>query len=336
MHSIVKSFVPALLAVASVAAVAPAVAAECKPLAIVDSLPLEMLPSGRPATIVKISGSPKKMLLDTGAAISVITAKTANDLNLVQSQSYRYGAVKFVNGAVVDRLARLPTLEIGQRLREENAQYFILPSENTEFDGLLSDSFLKQYDADFDFAMKRFNLFSPDHCEGKVIYWQPKALAMVPFTLNESSQIRLRVELDGKRIDAILDTGASSTTLNQTMARRLFDLDVSAPDVEKVGEMTGGYTANVYQRKFKTLTLEGITIADPMITLLPDMMSGPVGDRETGSLTRRVGNVEPMLLGINILSKLHLNIAYKERKLYVTDAGTPPPAAPQAPANPPQ
>lgn len=335
MRVIRKSFALALTTFAAATATAPVFAAECKPLAIVDSLPLETLPSGRPATIVKISGDPRTMLLDTAGAISGVTVKTANELGLVQTQTSR--TLTTVNGAYTDKLARLPTLEIGQRLRQANAQYFVLPIGNSEFDGILSGEFLRQYDADFDFAMNRLNFFSPDHCAGKVIYWQPRAVAIVPFSLDNSNHINVRILLDGKRVDAFLDTGASTTVLTITAAQRTFDVDMKAPDVEKVGELEGGYKADVFRRKFKTLQLEGITISDPMITLLPDMMNGAEGDRETGSLTRRNTILQPMILGMNILSKLHLYIAYKERKLYITEAGpAAPPAAAQAPAAPPQ
>ena len=67
-------------------------------------------------------------------------------------------------------LARLPLLEIGQRMRQENALYYILPAPKEanprpeEFDGLLSGELLKNYDADFDFDSQKLNLFSQDHC----------------------------------------------------------------------------------------------------------------------------------------------------------------------------
>ena len=62
-------------------------------------------------------------------------------------------------------------------------------------------------------------------------------------------------------IDAVLDTGASFTFLNLTDAQRTFNINVNAPDVEKVGEIRGGFSATMYRRHFKTLAFEGVTIA---------------------------------------------------------------------------
>ncbi len=49
----------------------------------------------------------------------------------------------------------------------------------------------------------------------------------------------------------MLDTGFGTTTLNLDTARRLFRIDVNAPDVEKIGELTGGYTADRYRRRIQ-------------------------------------------------------------------------------------
>ena len=35
------------------------------------------------------------------------------------------------------------------------------------------------FDVDFDFAAAKMNFFSPDHCPGKVTYWNPSAVAVI-------------------------------------------------------------------------------------------------------------------------------------------------------------
>ncbi len=130
----------------------------------------------------------------------------------------------------------------------------------------------------------------------------------------------------------ILDTGASTTVLNLDVARRTFRVDVNAPDVEKVGEVDGGYTANIYRRRFKSIAFEGVTINDPMIMILPDMMGGVNPGDATHRLPHSRGRngLPDVILGMNTLSQMHVYIAYKERKLYITAAS--PQAAP-APAD---
>jgi hypothetical protein len=52
----------------------------------------------------------------------------------------------------------------------------------------------------------------------------------------------------------------------------------------------------------------------------------------TGSRVQRVDDLDPteppMLIGMNILTKLHLFLDFSEHKIYVTPASPPPVAAP--------
>jgi hypothetical protein len=191
-----------------------------------------------------------------------------------------------------------------------------------EFDGILAGEFLKQYDADFDFGAGKLNLFLQDHCAGQVVYWTPPAVAVVPFGLDASNHITFRVELDGKRLDAMLDTGATSSVLNLNDARRSFGVDVKSPDVEKIGELVGGFTANIYRRRFKSLAFEGVSISNPVLVLMPDLMTGTsVAAPKKGSLISEGRKGLPsLILGMSTLAQMHVYIAYKERKLYITDS----------------
>ncbi len=313
-------------------------AAGCNSLGLVDSLGLQPLPSGRPSTVVKIAGSPRTMLIDTGGAYSAVTQKTAQDLKLSQMRNPGQRGIRAINGSITDVLARLPLIEMGTRMRQENALYYVLPApkgETTgeEFDGLLSGELLKNYDADFDFDAQKLNLFSQDHCPGNVVYWKAPIVAVVPFSLDDANHIVFPMQLDGTRIDVLLDTGAYHTALDLALAERRFNVDTNAPDTQKIGELTGGFTASVYRRKFKTLAVDGVIIQDPEIDLVPNLVSPTASQpRDVGSLVGDKNAVPVLLLGMSSLRQLHVYIAYKERKLYVTASATPP-APPQAVAS---
>jgi hypothetical protein len=94
-----------------------------------------------------------------------------------------------------------------------------------------------------------------------------------------------------------------------------------------VGRIAGGSTANIYRRRFKKLELDGVVISDPLITLVPNSM-GPPPAPAAGSFfweTDELQGLPDLILGMSVLSKLHVYIAYKERTLYLS-AGTPSPA----------
>jgi predicted aspartyl protease len=314
-----KSLASAVSVLVGITTAAPSIAAECTPLGLITSLDLIELPSGRPGVAMKIAGNPVTMLVDTGGAISAVTAQTVRDLKLGQIQNGR--GIKMVDGSVSSTLAQLPLVEIG-RFKQENALYYVLPSNDNiaaanEVNGILGGEWLKNYDADFDFRSRKLNLFSQDHCAGKVVYWMPSAVAVLPFQIADN-HIRFRMQVDGKSVDAILDTGATDTFFNMPDAQRLFGIKATDPDLVKVGQLAGAYTANIYSRKFKTMTFEGVTINNPELVLMPDFMTSPNRQAPTGSLIHEARSTPAVVLGMSVLSRLHLYIAYKERKVYIT------------------
>jgi predicted aspartyl protease len=318
------------------AAPLPAIAADsCPPLQIITTLPITMLPSGRPGVAVKIGDAPETMLVDTGAVFSTLTLRTIHELNL--SPTRTNVRLKDLRGQISDKAVRLPSITLGG-LRQDNPYFQVAPGEDNpknrqNFAGTLGPDFLQNFDADFDFAAGKLNLVSPKHCDGKVVYWNPPAVAVVPVHIAQVGHIIFPMMLDGERVTAILDTGARNTTMNLDLARRVFNVDTAAPDVRKIGDLQGGYKAAVYERRFKTLEVDGVKITDPDIVLLPDL----VGDQapRTGTLTRGgddISGLPDLILGMSVLSKLHAYIAYKESKLYLSAGG--PQGAPQTAPGP--
>jgi len=125
----------------------------------------------------------------------------------------------------------------------------------------------------------------------------------------------------------LLDTGSTDSVMSLDAARRVFNVNVNAPDVQKGSRIAGGSTANIYRRRFKKLELDGVVISDPLITLLPNAM-GPPPAPPTGSFfweNDDLQDLPELTLGMSVLSKLHVYIAYKERKLYLS-TGAPSPA----------
>jgi len=333
MRGTMKSLSFCLLSVVLAGGTLPALAAECGPLKVLASLPLTSLGPGGIVTIpVLIGDSQRQLLVDTGAFASILTKRTVRELNLPTTITGDRGAIQNVAGAVSSQMAKLPSIAIGN-LRQDNVFFFVEPGEDNPndsspapFDGILGAEMLQKLDADFDFKANKLNLISQDHCPGKVTYWSAPALAVIPFSLDRSGRITFRLDLDGKRIVGMLDTGATTTTLNLNIARQRFGVDTNAPDVEKLGELKGAYTSNVYRRRFKSLAFEGVSVTDPVINLLPDFLDQGAQAPRIGSFMRPDPNLS-LILGMSVLSKLHVYIAYGERKLYIT-AADPPAASP--------
>jgi len=330
-----SSLLLATLLLSAVNAVPASAGAACGPLKIMTTLDVKPDRGGRPMITAMINDKPVALLVDTGGGLSSLTKRAVRELNLQTAAS----RIRMTNvaGLSENLEVRLPSITLGG-LRIEGPYFMVLPGDETAgpdnetFGGLLGAEMLRNVDFDFDFAANKVNLVSQDHCAGNVVYWPATAVAVVPFTFNASGQITFRMELDDRRVNALLDTGASITVLNLDIARRTFRVDVNAADVEKVGEV-GKSQSGVYRKRFKTISFEGVSVSNPMITMYPDLIGGgSLGQQRTGSIIRDArGGLPDVILGMNVMSEMHVYIASKERKLYITAASAPPTSVPEAP-----
>src|SRR6185312_13814340 len=137
-----------------------------------------------------------------------------------------------------------------------------------------------------------------------------------------------------------LDSGATNTVLNLEVAHDTFGISGGDATTPENGHLNGVDRAKTYTHRFKSLALEGIAIGNPTLDLIPDLLRNKIHDpRDTVSGDTRIKNpsrkttLDDMIVGMDILHRLHVYIAYKEKKLYITPA-TPAPAAATATAQP--
>jgi hypothetical protein len=205
--------------------------------------------------------------------------------------------------------------------------------------GILAANLLHAYDVDFDFASKKFNLLSQKHCDGKVVYWPADAVAAIPITLDSDGHIIVPVTLDGHQLRAMVDSGATGSLLNLEEAKSYFGITPGSADTPVIGSLTGTKGSSTYKHRFSSLALEGLAIGNPTLALIPDLMHNRLGSDQGSSVASGSRIRDPnasaglgdMILGMDILHKLHVYIAYKEKMLYITPAAPAQPVATQAP-----
>jgi predicted aspartyl protease len=315
------------LAAGAMLAAAPAAAAECGPLKLVAAM--RAIPIQDASNVLAVPATlddrrQVKMLLDTGSSFSTVNRAIVDELGL-KSEPTKVHLIDLA-GQRTSREVRIPSVTVGGA--RQNGVYLIVnPNDNPvggtslPFDGILGADMFRRFDLDMDFGARKINLISPDHCSGRVEYWSAPRVAIVPIRLNALGQVMLPVTLDGHRLTAMLDTGATTTALKLDVARTVFGIDTGGPEAKKIGELKGRYTAPIYRHRFKTLAIEGVVISDPAIDLLPDMVERGSRYRPMNVLIRRTDTVFPdMLLGMSALKRLHVYIAYKEAKLYITES----------------
>lgn len=321
-----------LLSAALAIACAPhAHAAECGPLKLVNTVPLT-LKGHRVLLPVKINDVEQTFLLDTGGAATQISAPAAEVLKLPVIESG--GKMLDLYGHASTQAVRVESFTLG-RLRDRATYMPIWPDPTLGvregFSGLLAADYMGRYDIEFDFAGGKMNYFMEDHCDGKVVYWPAAAVAVVPMVFRQDHHLRIPVVLNGHTFNAIIDTGAPVSTIMADEAKRVFGLAGPAP-----GDPTGtGDGPVAFEHAFDTLSFEGVTIGNPRMTVIPNLVGKKDANNGfvTGSRTKRVDDLDvtepPILIGMNILSRLHLYVAFGEGKIYVTPAMPPPVAAPK-------
>lgn len=285
---------------------------------------------------VGIDGYEEMFLVDTGGAISMIAAATAQKLDLHQKAVDPNVVAVTADGTRLDHYVSVSTLAIGPaQLHRRNLLVWPGSKEDPSLGGTLAPDVLGIFDLDFDFAAHHLNFFLQKHCPGHVVYWASH-YGTVPFTSSRvEGWIRVKVQLDGKDVGAILDTGASDTVLGAGQAESLFG--IVADSLEKTMADGRAITPpDLGVHRFNTLSFGDVTVGDPSIVITRDAAQEAYERHNRGNkllsdpLNGPTAAAMPLVIGMNVLSKLHLYIAYGEKMLYVTAAGTgqaPPPPA---------
>ncbi len=314
-RKLIFSLIPFAMAMSAV----PLYAAEECTLSNVSTIELSYDAVGRPLIPMTLNDLERYFLIDTGGVYSTHYSELAEVLDLRLRRAG--GSIIGVTGESSNNYVTVDEFRVGT-VRGRDRPFMIEPGDQgggSEIRrvGTIGPDILARYDIDLDFGSSKVNMFSQDHCEGQVIYWQPKTIAIIPFELDRGGHITFPILLDGVELTAIMDTGAATSTLNQNVGERELGLDFSSAENELIGTL-GEDNDEVYRRKFQSLSMAGIEIREPTLDVLPDLMGTGLG---TLFGWRTSTSLPDVIVGMSILSHLHVYIAYGEERLYITEAG---------------
>ena len=235
---------------------------------------------------ITMAGHDENLLVDTGSIYGMLSSDVADELKLSRRAIDMFRMrLKMVDGKRLDQYVVADSVKLGD-LAADKMGFVVMPADRlpSQIAGTLGPDVMHNYDVDFDFGGGKFNLFSQNHCEGQVVYWTRQPYAQISMRLDEFWHILFPVVLDGQHLTATLDTGSSRSFLRGDVAKEMFGWD---------GKSTPA---------FKSLVLEDVTVKHPDVAVVP-------GDS---------GDGPQIVIGMGILRRLHLYIAYKEQKIYVT------------------
>lgn len=313
----------ALIAVSS-----PAGAETCS-LAQMASLDMTILPDGTFGVPVSINGTQHLFRVDTSAIFTTLTDGAAQKLGLKRYQAdgmemYDVGGMMHI--AYVDS----DSFKVGNN-EAKHFHLMVSPVQQdmpAEVEGRLGPDMLSLFDVELDFTAKKVNLFSQDHCPGKVVYWTRGGYAEIPFhqtdgPIKVAVHIQFTMTLDSHDLLTDFSTESDATWLRHKAAWQFLGIDEHSPGVER--SRTDSEVGQIYRKRFEALHLGGVTVQNPMVEIVPDQFDNSF--RMVHSEKSRDDPIygkqlrpESLSLGMNVISKLHTYIAYKERKIYVTAA----------------
>jgi predicted aspartyl protease len=253
---------------------------------------------------------PVLMKLDSGGGFSAIDKELADSLGVERDRLTPGGGVMYLDGANEELrdYARVSDFQIGRLKYSTPIDFLVIPGlpkhpKAPHYRGLIGLNLLRAYDVEIDFVGKKVAFFSQKHCHGQVVYWANEWVEL-PLKRRQTHSF-VTVGLDGKDVEAMVDTGADVTVLSLSRAKDLFGLTPSSPGMKPDGTVVvmSGAQVKAYTYTFKKLDISGIAIQNPLVHII---------DVE--------GESDELILGIDKLKHLRLYFAYGENKIYATSA----------------
>jgi hypothetical protein len=267
---------------------------------------------------VVVNGTATYMGINSSLPVSVISLEAANEMKLAISKAPEL----FSSSPGV---VSLDSLSIGS-YDMGKVRLLVFPGKNNVMPGMPASigaiAIPQQLNVDYelDFAHRKMNLFSTDHCPGKVVYWADKSAA-IPYTVDRIGIPIFPIELDGKKIAAALQVGGSGTRLKTDVSKALYGFDEHSPGI-RTETLDSGRTLNHY-RAMK-MTLPGLSVTNADVQLVAGLaktceVSAHSGPEHSATYKNCFGN-PPLSLGLDVLRHLRLYFATEEHILYVTEA----------------
>lgn len=271
-------------------------------------LPVTM--SGRrPLVDATLDGHPARFIADSGAFYSMLPASMAGADGLRLEPLPLNFNIRGVGGVSRVSLTRVKSFVLGGH-PFSNVEFVVGGSE-VGGAGLLGQNVLGIADVEYDLADGMIRLMRAYHCgDEDLAYWsagKPHSMMAVADMESGDRHTVGTVVVNGTSLRAVFDTGAGTSVLTLSAARRA-GVAVSGPDV-RPGGVIGGLGRG-YVRSF-----------------IAPVGSFKVGDEEVRDTHLRIGDLGPvpfdMLVGADFFLSHRVYVANEQHRIYFTYNGGP-------------
>jgi len=191
--------------------------AECKLKAL--DLPVTLI-DGRPIIELGFNGTPKPLLVDSGAFYSVITPAVADELQL-PTRSGQGLRLSTLGGHLRARISTVRQLQLGQGTVADVEFIHGLNEVGGGAVGVVGRNVLGVADTEYDLGHGRVRVIrsAPDCRDDQLAYWAADEpvdeLPLVKVSDGLRPPIIVPIEINGRRVHALLDTGAGGVLIDR-------------------------------------------------------------------------------------------------------------------------
>ncbi len=249
---------------------------------------------------VGINGEWVTMLVDTGAERSMITEETVERLKLPRDSRFMTRAAG-VGGVTQSADARIDSMLLGGIAFPVERLSVNRLGPGVPFDGLLGADILLAFDLDIDVPGGKLSLYRVRRCPVTDPPWTERGVP-IPGVSALRDRMMVPIRINGVDGMALLDTGAQTSAIGQSMARRLGLTDqalANAPVLPIRGVGTGIAQARLY--RFKEVRIGPAVGTNIPLPVLPG--EGGFGDA---------------LIGQDFLNGRRMWLSFKTLRLFIS------------------
>jgi predicted aspartyl protease len=257
-----------------------------------------------PLVTLSANGMPVTLLLDTGAEWTILTPAVAKRIGAQTPRIEFQRQLRGIAGTLGTSEVELRSFTAGKvtipwrRVRVASVN---MPSVfSGPLDGILGADTLSNFDVDLDLPHHRMSFYGKQSCPGAAPAWaQP--YARIAARRSFSNHLVFPVQLDGRAIDAIIDTGAQLSVLSTSAARALGVTEAAlARDRATVTLGAAAERLNSHVHRFSRLEVAGEIVRKPELVVADFKLSD--GD---------------LVLGVDFLSSRRIWLSYGSQQIFL-------------------
>jgi predicted aspartyl protease len=275
----------------------------------VANLPIRYVGEGlEPAVEGTINATPATMLIDTGSDRTLMTMNAATRRDLTLHMTGRF--VEGIGGLSRLYAAQLKDFSIGPAHAGRRPELTVIGSTSftPRYDAIVGAPFLLQADLELDLRAKQMKFYRPLECrKTELLLWKENTIVLpTGGGYDRSPNPHFKVVVNGKELDAMIDSGAHRSFLMLNAAKKA-GIDVNGPGAVRMRDAggVGSDRAPHWIAPVKTVKIGDETISNV----------------ELGVIDSQGARTADLYLGQDFLRSHRVLFAMSQDKLYIAYLG---------------